>query len=78
MSLTVLLLMGFGLPTHDPDPATAGTLTNTHRDGLRVLEPTLLALGILAIRGRIKRPHASLARTTDDSPELHSSPSSPR
>ncbi|MEU4038662.1 pentapeptide repeat-containing protein [Streptomyces collinus] len=26
MSLTVLLLMSFGLPTQDPDPATAGTL----------------------------------------------------
>nr|WP_325100274.1 hypothetical protein [Streptomyces broussonetiae] len=26
MSLTVLLLMGLGLPTHDPDPATTGTL----------------------------------------------------
>ncbi|MGW4825289.1 hypothetical protein ACWEP4_41980 [Streptomyces sp. NPDC004227] len=26
MSLTVLLLMGVGLPTHDPDPATTGTL----------------------------------------------------
>ncbi|MFF5020232.1 pentapeptide repeat-containing protein [Streptomyces sp. NPDC001165] len=26
MSLTILLLMSFGLPTHDPDPATTGTL----------------------------------------------------
>ncbi|MDX3763339.1 hypothetical protein [Streptomyces sp. AK02-04a] len=26
MSLTVLLLTGFGLPTHDSDPATTGTL----------------------------------------------------
>ncbi len=26
MTVTVLLLMGFGLPTHDPDPATASTL----------------------------------------------------
>uniref|UniRef100_A0AAU2UW52 Uncharacterized protein n=1 Tax=Streptomyces sp. NBC_00003 TaxID=2903608 RepID=A0AAU2UW52_9ACTN len=26
MSLTVLLLMGFGLPGHAPDPATIGTL----------------------------------------------------
>ncbi|MFF6993291.1 hypothetical protein [Streptomyces sp. NPDC010273] len=26
MSVTVLLLMGTGLPTHDPDPATTGTL----------------------------------------------------
>ncbi|MEU2424003.1 pentapeptide repeat-containing protein [Streptomyces sp. NPDC007851] len=107
MSLTVLLLMGVGLPTHDPDPATAGTL-HGHRISLRtsipdptlrggwnerltaaraekatqvainsvvfrssgqnlttagtyiemasrLLEPTLLALGALAIRGRIKR-----------------------
>ncbi|MGW2083901.1 pentapeptide repeat-containing protein [Streptomyces sp. NPDC001880] len=28
MSLTVLLLMGFGLPTRDPDPATTGSLTH--------------------------------------------------
>ncbi|MFI8504944.1 pentapeptide repeat-containing protein [Streptomyces sp. NPDC085524] len=107
MSLTVLLLMGFGLPTHDPDPATTGTLTNGsialktkapdpaltggwhqrmtwNRAGKatrvavnsvvfrsagqnlttsgtviemasRLLEPTLLALAVLAIRGRIKR-----------------------
>ncbi|MFF9178981.1 hypothetical protein [Streptomyces sp. NPDC014793] len=107
MSLTVMLLMGFGLPTHDPDPATTGTLTGTkislHTStpdptlhdswtqrrtwaraekatrvainsvvfrssgqnltvpgnyiemASRLLEPTLLALGILAIRGRIKR-----------------------
>ena len=107
MSLTVLLLMGFGLPTHDPDPATVGTLhghqislhTTTPDPALRgswsehftaartekatrvainsvvfrssgqnlttagtyiemasrLLEPTLLALGALAIRGRIKR-----------------------
>ncbi|MEH0446678.1 pentapeptide repeat-containing protein [Streptomyces sp. B21-102] len=107
MSLTVLLLMGVGLPTHDPDPATTGTL-NGHKISLntstpdpalhggwsqrvtwaraekatrvavnsvvfrssgqnlttagtyiemasRLLEPTLLALGVLAIRGRIKR-----------------------
>ncbi|MGW5285193.1 pentapeptide repeat-containing protein [Streptomyces collinus] len=26
MSLTILLLMSFGLPAHDPDPSTAGTL----------------------------------------------------
>ena len=107
MSLTVLLLMGFGLPTHDPAPATAGTLhgdrislrTTTPSSALRggwnerftavrverasrvainsvvfrssgqnlttvgtyiemtsrLLEPILLALGVLAIRGRIKR-----------------------
>ncbi|MET7761714.1 pentapeptide repeat-containing protein [Streptomyces sp. NPDC005393] len=107
MSLTVLLLMGVGLPTHDPDPATTGTLdgskislnTTTPDPTLhggwskrmtwaraekatrvavnsvifrssgqnlttwgtyiemisRLLEPTLLALGALAIRGRIKR-----------------------
>ncbi|WUC39719.1 pentapeptide repeat-containing protein [Streptomyces sp. NBC_00557] len=107
MSLTVLLLMGFGLPTHDPDPATTGALTgskislhtstpdpalhggwtqrmtwaraekatrvavnsvvfrssgqNLTTSGTyiemtsRLLEPTLLALGVLAIRGRIKR-----------------------
>ncbi|MEU8909233.1 hypothetical protein [Streptomyces mirabilis] len=107
MSLTVLLLMGVGLPTHDPDPATTGTLngsrislnTSTPDPALhgrwsqhmtwtrmekathiavnsvvfrssgqnlttagtytemtsRLLEPTLLALGALAIRGRIKR-----------------------
>ncbi|MFG3207295.1 pentapeptide repeat-containing protein [Streptomyces sp. NPDC048192] len=107
MSLTVLLLVGFGLPTHDPDPATTGTLTgskislhtstpdptlhggwtqrmtwdraekatrvainsvvfrssgqNLTTPGTyiemtsRLLEPTLLALGVLAIRGRIKR-----------------------
>ncbi|MFE1312421.1 pentapeptide repeat-containing protein [Streptomyces sp. NPDC058755] len=107
MSLTVLLLMGFGLPTHDPDPATNGTLTHgkislhtstpdpalngswrqrmtwtraekatrvafnsvifrTSGQNLttagtyiemtsRFLEPTLLALAALAVRGRIKR-----------------------
>ncbi|MFF8931488.1 hypothetical protein ACF1AO_29950 [Streptomyces longwoodensis] len=107
VSLTALLLMGFGLPTHDPDPATTGTLHGgkvslhtttpdpTLRGGWRdhftasraekatriainsvffrssgqdlttagtytemasrLLEPTLLALGALAIRGRIKR-----------------------
>ncbi|MGW5463723.1 pentapeptide repeat-containing protein [Streptomyces sp. NPDC003996] len=107
MSLTILLLMGFGLPTHDPDPATTGTLhgskinlsTGTPGPALngdwhhrmtwpraeratrvainsvvfrssgqnlttpgtyiemasRLLEPTLLALAALAIRGRIKR-----------------------
>ncbi|WEO99992.2 pentapeptide repeat-containing protein [Streptomyces sp. FXJ1.172] len=107
MSLTVLLLMSVGLPTHDPDPATTGTLhgskinlsTSTPDPALhgtwsqritwgraekatrvavnsvvfrssgqnlttagtyvemtsRLLEPTLLALGALAIRGRIKR-----------------------
>ncbi|MGW7047040.1 pentapeptide repeat-containing protein [Streptomyces avermitilis] len=107
MSLTVLLLMGVGLPTHDPDPATSGTLhgskislsTSTPDPALhgtwsqrmtwaraekatrvavnsvvfrssgqnlttagtyiemasRLLEPTLLALGVLAVRGRIKR-----------------------
>ncbi|WP_105975879.1 hypothetical protein [Streptomyces geranii] len=107
MSMTVLLLMGIGLPTHDPDPATTGTLngsrislnTSTPDPALhggwpkrmtwaraekatrvavnsvvfrysgqnlttagtyiemtsRLLEPTLLALGALAIRGRIKR-----------------------
>ncbi|MFE7933404.1 pentapeptide repeat-containing protein [Streptomyces sp. NPDC057456] len=107
MSLTVLLLMGFGLPTHEPRPATNGTLrgqaislsTTTQRPVLsgswpqrmtaaraekatrvainsvvfrssgqnltnfgtyiemlsRLLEPTLLALGVLAVRGRIKR-----------------------
>ncbi|MER6038324.1 pentapeptide repeat-containing protein [Streptomyces sp. NPDC001835] len=107
MSLTVLLLMGFGLPTHDPDPATTGTLhgskislnTTTPDPTLhggwsrrltgaraekatrvavnsvvfrssgqnlttagtyiemtsRLLEPTLLALAALAVRGRIKR-----------------------
>ncbi len=107
MTLTVLLLMGVGLPSHDPDPATTGTLhgskisLNTTTpdpvldDGWsqrrswkraeratrvavnsvvfrssgqnlttagtyiemasRLLEPALLALGVLAIRGRIKR-----------------------
>ncbi|MFF5435187.1 pentapeptide repeat-containing protein [Streptomyces griseofuscus] len=107
MSLTVLLLMGFGLPTHDPDPATTGTvhgskisLNTTTPDAAlhgdwhqritwpraekairvavnsvifrssgqnltipgtyiemasRLLEPTLLALAALAVRGRIKR-----------------------
>ncbi|MFI9206301.1 pentapeptide repeat-containing protein [Streptomyces sp. NPDC053048] len=107
MSLTVLLLMGFGLPTDDPDPATTGTLThgrialktrapdpaltsgwrqrmtwkraekatrvavnsvvfrssgqNLTTAGTyiemtsRLLEPTLLALAVLAVRGRIKR-----------------------
>ncbi|MEU6672466.1 pentapeptide repeat-containing protein [Streptomyces sp. NPDC046727] len=107
MTVTVLLLMGAGLPTHDPDPATTGTLkgsrisldTSTPDPALhggwtqrmtwaraekaarvavnsvvfrssgqnltiagtyiemasRLLEPTLLALGALAIRGRIKR-----------------------
>ncbi|MGW4359614.1 pentapeptide repeat-containing protein [Streptomyces californicus] len=107
MSLTVLLLMGLGLPNHDPDPATTGTLHGskvslhtsapdpTLRGGWterftaaraekatrvainsvvfrstgqnlttagtyiemtsRLLEPTLLALGALAIRARIKR-----------------------
>lgn len=107
MSLTVLLLMGFGLPTHDLDPATTGTLhgdkislhTSTPDPALhgvwdqrmtwsraeratrvavnsvifrssgqnltipgtyiemasRLLEPTLLALAALAVRGRIKR-----------------------
>ncbi|MGW3140991.1 pentapeptide repeat-containing protein [Streptomyces sp. NPDC001139] len=107
MSVTVLLLMGVGLPTHDPDPATTGTVhgskinlhTSTPGPALhggwpqrmtwaraekatrvavnsvvfrssgqnlttagtyiemasRLLEPTLLALGVLAIRGRIKR-----------------------
>ncbi|WP_435219090.1 pentapeptide repeat-containing protein [Streptomyces sp. bgisy034] len=107
MSVTVLLLMGVGLPTHEPDPATTGTLhgskislnTTTPDPALhggwqqrmtwtraeqatriavnsvvfrssgqnltivgtyiemtsRLLEPTLLALGVLAIRGRIKR-----------------------
>ncbi|MFF8373570.1 MULTISPECIES: hypothetical protein [Streptomyces] len=107
MSLTVLLLMGAGLPSHDPDPATTGTLngskislnTSTPDPALngrwsqrwswtraekaarvavnsvvfrssgqnlttagtyvemasRLLEPTLLTFGVLAIRGRIKR-----------------------
>ncbi|MFI1177230.1 pentapeptide repeat-containing protein [Streptomyces melanogenes] len=107
MTLTVLLLMGTGLPTWDPHPATTGTLngsrislsTGTPDPALhggwsqrmtwaraekatriavnsvvfrssgqnlttagtyiemasRLLEPTLLALGVLAIRGRIKR-----------------------
>ncbi|MEW1648910.1 hypothetical protein [Streptomyces sp. NPDC091219] len=107
MSVTVLLLMGTGLPTHDPDPATTGTLhgskinlnTSTPDPALhggwpqrmtwnraekatraavnsvvfrssgqnlttagtyiemasRLLEPTLLALGALAVRGHIKR-----------------------
>ncbi|MET7814258.1 pentapeptide repeat-containing protein [Streptomyces sp. NPDC005395] len=107
MFLTVLLLMRFGMPTHEPDPATTGTLegqrislhTSTPAPALRggwrehftaaraekatrvainsvvfrssgqnlttvgtyiemasrLLEPTLLALGVLAIRGRIKR-----------------------
>ncbi|MES9523788.1 pentapeptide repeat-containing protein [Streptomyces capoamus] len=107
MSVTVLLLMGVGLPTHDPDPATTGTLngskislnTSTRDPALhggwpqrmtwtraekatrvavnsvvfrssgqnlttagtyiemasRLLEPTLVALGALAVRGRIKR-----------------------
>ncbi|WP_406177405.1 pentapeptide repeat-containing protein [Streptomyces sp. NBC_00996] len=107
MSLTVLLLMAFGLPARDPDPATTGTLngskislnTSTPDPALRggwsqrwswaraekatrvavnsvvfrssgqnlttagtyiemtsrLLEPTLLTLGVLAIRGRIKR-----------------------
>ncbi|WP_367318234.1 pentapeptide repeat-containing protein [Streptomyces sp. HUAS ZL42] len=107
MSLTVLLLMAFGLPARDPEPATTGTLsgskislnTSTPDPTLhsgwsqrwswartekatrvavnsvvfrssgqnlttvgtyiemtsRLLEPILLALGVLAIRGRIKR-----------------------
>ncbi|MEU3459155.1 pentapeptide repeat-containing protein [Streptomyces sp. NPDC006733] len=107
MSLTILLLTGFGLPDHDPDPATTGTLRNgtialatstpepSLRGGLsrrlsavrvekatrvavnsvvfrssgqnlttagtyiemasRLLEPVLLALAALAVRGRIKR-----------------------
>jgi hypothetical protein len=107
MTVTVLLLMGFGLPTHDPDPATTGTLhgskinltTSSPAPALhggwpqrmtwartekatrvavnsvvfrssgqnlttagtyiemasRLLEPTLLALAALAVRGRIKR-----------------------
>jgi hypothetical protein len=107
MSVTVLLLMGFGLPAHDPDPATTGTVhgskitlnTSTPDPALnggwaqrmtwpraekatrvavnsvifrssgqnlttlgtyiemasRLLEPTLLALAALAVRGRIKR-----------------------
>ncbi|MFD7614207.1 pentapeptide repeat-containing protein [Streptomyces sp. NPDC059828] len=107
MTLTVLLLMGVGLPSQDPDPATRGTvhgskisLTTKAPDAVlegkwpqrwswkraekatrvavnsvvfrssgqnlttagtyiemtsRLLEPTLLALGVLAIRGRIKR-----------------------
>ncbi|MFI5887985.1 pentapeptide repeat-containing protein [Streptomyces sp. NPDC051554] len=107
MTITVLLLMTFGLPTHDPDPATTGTLhgskislTTTSPDpalhggwpqrmtgpraekatriavnsvvfrssgqnlttagtyiemASRLLEPTLLALAALAVRGRIKR-----------------------
>ncbi|MDL2077646.1 pentapeptide repeat-containing protein [Streptomyces sp. GXMU-J15] len=107
MSLTVLFLMGFGLPTRDPDPVTTGTLhgsrislnTSTPDPALhggwskrvtwaraekatrvavnsvvfrssgqnlttagtyiemasRFLEPTLLTLGVLAVRGRIKR-----------------------
>ncbi|MFF9771880.1 pentapeptide repeat-containing protein [Streptomyces sp. NPDC014636] len=107
MALTVLLLMGFGLPTHAPDPSTTGTLhgskisltTKTPDPALngdwgdrmtwaraenatrvavnsvvfrssgqnlttagtciemasRLLEPTLLALAVLALRGRIKR-----------------------
>jgi hypothetical protein len=29
MALSVLLLMGFGLPDHDPDPATTGTVHGT-------------------------------------------------
>ncbi|MFG3026530.1 pentapeptide repeat-containing protein [Streptomyces sp. NPDC048254] len=107
MSVTILLLMGIGLPTHDPDPATTGTLNGSRislntsipdpalyggwpqrmtgaraekatrvavnsvvfrssgqnpttagtyiQMASRLLEPTLLALGVLAIRGRIKR-----------------------
>ncbi|MEU8575442.1 pentapeptide repeat-containing protein [Streptomyces asoensis] len=107
MSLTVLCLMAVGLPTHDPDPVTTGTLkggrisldTSIPDPALhggwsqrmtwprtekatrvainsvvfrssgqnlttvgtyiemtsRLLEPTLLALGLLAIRARIKR-----------------------
>ncbi|MEU0382886.1 pentapeptide repeat-containing protein [Streptomyces chartreusis] len=107
MTATVLLLMGFGLPTHTPDPTTKGTFhgteitlnTNTADPALRggwsqrmtwtraenatrvvvnsvvfrssgqnlttagtyiemasrLLEPTLLALAVLAVRGRIKR-----------------------
>lgn len=106
-TLTVLLLMGVGLPTHDPGPATTGSLhgsqislkTSTPDPALqggwpqrmtcsraekatrvvvnavvfrpsgqnlttvgtyiemvsRLLEPTLLGLGVLAIHGRIKR-----------------------
>lgn len=107
MTITVLLLMGFGLPTHDPAPASTGTLhgsqisltTSSPAPALhggwpqrmtwpraekatrvavnsvvfrssgqnlttagtyiemasRLLEPTLLALAALAVRGRIKR-----------------------
>ncbi|MCZ4099712.1 pentapeptide repeat-containing protein [Streptomyces sp. So13.3] len=107
MSVTILLLSGFGLPDHDPDPATTGTLrgsaisltTSSPDPSLRgslsrrmtaartekatrvavnsvvfrssgqnlttagtyiemtsrLLEPILLALAALAVRGRIKR-----------------------
>ncbi|KOT77048.1 hypothetical protein ADK70_37470 [Streptomyces rimosus subsp. pseudoverticillatus] len=107
MSLSVLLLVGFGLPTHNPRATTTGTVhgseitlsTDTpdptlHEDfrqrmswaraelaarvavnsvvfrssgqnlttvgtyiemTTRLLEPVLLALGVLAIRGRVKR-----------------------
>ncbi|WP_324604924.1 pentapeptide repeat-containing protein [Streptomyces xylophagus] len=107
MVITVLLLMRFGLPTHDPDPTTTGTLhgskisltTSSSDPALhggwpermtwaraekatrvavnsvvfrssgqnlttagtyiemtsRLLEPALLALAALAVRGRIKR-----------------------
>ncbi|MEV6549274.1 pentapeptide repeat-containing protein [Streptomyces sp. NPDC051597] len=107
MTLTVLLLTGYGLPDHAPRPATTGTVKSSNvslttsnprptlHGGLsqhittprvekaipiavnsvvfrssgqnltvagsyieifsRLLEPTLLALGLLAIRGRIKR-----------------------
>lgn len=37
----------------------------------RLLEPALLVLGALAIRGRIKRRPALRACTTSRSPELH-------
>ncbi|MGX2995757.1 pentapeptide repeat-containing protein [Streptomyces sp. JNUCC 64] len=107
MGVTVLLLMGFGLPDRSPEPATTGTLrggkvslTTKSPDPVlksgwserlsweraekatrvavnsvvfrssgqnlttvgtyvemtsRLLEPTLLALGVLAVRGRVKR-----------------------
>ncbi|MGW0188119.1 pentapeptide repeat-containing protein [Streptomyces sp. NPDC003362] len=107
MSLTVLLLMGFGLPNKSPDPTSSGalhgskiSLTTSTPDPVlrggwsermtwsraekatrvavnsvvfrssgqnlttwgtyiemasRLLEPVLLALGVLAVRGRIKR-----------------------
>ncbi|MFJ7062132.1 hypothetical protein ACIQVA_31200 [Streptomyces microflavus] len=43
----------------------------------RLLEPALLALGVLAIRGRIERWPAVRACTASRAPELHNNPRPP-